>query len=153
MPTTDIVLASGLTINPEISAQANMLAFINKNATYVFTGTEFTYGTPVEYVPSDSADLSNTELIISPTASSGFTGLKALHYRRENLGYTRVGASLNFTANEGDTMQTVFEMICLEHGLLTSEINVSGQMPDPGTRRHSCSKPFRAAFCISVRCL
>jgi hypothetical protein len=132
MSTNNIILASGLTINPDLTAAQNMLALINLNSTYVFTGSEFTLGIPQEYVPTNPMDTSNTELIVSPTASSGFIGLKAIHYRRESLGYTRVGASFNFTANEGDTIDTVFSMICLEHGLLPSEIAVSGQLPDPG---------------------
>jgi len=113
------------------SAQQNLIDLINTGSTYVFTGSEFTIGTPTTYIPT-APETSNTELLLSAIPGSGFIGSEAIRYRRLALGATRPGAKLQYTIAAEDTLETLKESIAQEHNLVSSEFDLQGQWPVQG---------------------
>ena len=118
-------------INRVKSAQQNLVDLINTGSTYVFTGSEFTIGAPANYVPT-APETSNTELLLSAVAGSGFVGFKSIKYRRLALGATRPGARLQYNVGAEDTLETLKEAIAQEHNLVSSDFDLQGQWPIQG---------------------
>jgi hypothetical protein len=110
------------------TARQNFIDLVNTGSTFTFTGTEFTEsGNPEPF--SDNPEVSNTEVILEAVSGSGFIGTKTVHYRRLTPGATRTAAALDFDISESDTLETLKEMVCAEHNLVSSEINLVGDLP------------------------
>lgn len=118
-------------INRALTAIQNMVALINTGSTYTFTGSEFTFGNPANYVPV-APDTSNTEVILTAVEGSGFVGTKSVKYRRLALGATRPGARVNYTIDADDTLVTLKEAIAQEHNLVAAEFDLTGDLPAQG---------------------
>lgn len=110
------------------TARQNFIDLVNTGSTFPFTGTEFTEsGNPEPY--TDNPGVSNTQVTLEAVSGSGFIGTKTVHYRRLTPGATRTAAALDFVISESDTLTTLKEMICVEHNLVSSEINLVGDLP------------------------
>lgn len=107
----------------------NFIDLLNTGATYTFTGTEFTEPAGPEPYTDTEFNISNTQITLEATPNSGFVGTKTVHYRRLAAGATRTAASLDFNITEEDTLETLKEMICAEHNLISAEVNLVGDLP------------------------
>lgn len=111
------------------TAVANALGLINSGSTYVFTGTEFTMGTPAANTPTDPEEDTNTALTLTAVEDSGFTGTKDVRYRRLALGATRPGARQNYVVTTGDDLAALKEEIATEHNLVLDQFDLTGTLP------------------------
>jgi hypothetical protein len=120
------------------TALQNFVDLINTVTMYQLTGTEFTYSEPTEYTPEEP-DTSNTQILLTATSESGFTGTKAVQYKRLGLGQTKIGSSFTFTVEEGDDRDSVEEKIAIAHNLVLGEFSLVGSIPSPGDTNDSCT--------------
>lgn len=118
-------------INRAKTARENLIDLINTGSTYTFAGTEFTEGAPAAYVPTEP-DTSNTEVILTAVEGSGFVGTKSIKYRRLALGATRPGARVNYEIDGEDDLASLKEAIAQEHNLVSSDFDLTGDLPAQG---------------------
>lgn len=120
-------------VNRALTAQANMAGLANTGSTYAFTaGTEITFGNPVTQTPSDPQENTNSEVVISAVANSGFTGTKTIRYRRLALGLTHPGAQQLYQITGADTLATIKAAVALAHNLIEAEFTFTGTIPAQG---------------------
>lgn len=107
----------------------NLIDLINTGSNYAFDGTEFLeISTITPY--NDEFDISNTEITLSASPNSGFEGEKTIRYRRLAPGATKVAALLDYEITSQDDFESLKEIICAEHNLISSEINLIGNLPE-----------------------
>jgi hypothetical protein len=110
------------------TARQNFIDLVNTGSDYVFVGTEFTEsGSPELY--TGQPEVSNTQITLESTPNSGFVGTKTVYYRRLDAGNTRTAAALDFDITETDDLASLKNLICIEHNLVASEVNIVGDLP------------------------
>jgi hypothetical protein len=110
------------------TARQNFIDLVNTGSDYVFVGTEFTEsGNPELY--TGQPGVSNTQITLESTPNSGFVGTKTVYYRRLDAGNTRTAAALDYDITEADDLASLKNLICIEHNLVASEVNLVGDLP------------------------
>jgi hypothetical protein len=110
------------------TARQNFIDLVNTGSNYVFVGTEFTEsGNPEPY--TEQPEVSNTQITLESTPNSGFVGTKTVYYRRLTAGNTRTAAALDYDITEADDLDSLKELVCIEHNLVSSEVTIVGDLP------------------------
>jgi hypothetical protein len=113
------------------SSYQNLIDLINTGSTYTFTGSEFYEISSQNVQPyTEEPGIVNTQLELIAASGSGFTGSKFIRYNRLGPGNTRFGASLDYEITSEDDYISLKEKICVEHNLISNEVNLDGNLPE-----------------------
>lgn len=121
-----------VTINPAISAEANVLELIlDANPDATFTVGDLAYGTPVTL--TDHPTGKNTSVVVSPTANlAGVTGSVTITYNRVGMDGGVANADFNFNVSNAEITSAEFlTQVATALGLREEEVELVGDVAPP----------------------
>jgi hypothetical protein len=109
----------------------NIIDLVNTGSTHTFTGSEFYEISTQNVQPyTEEPGIVNTQLELIAAEGSGFTGSKIIRYRRLEPGNTRIAATIDYEITPEDDLVSLKEKICIEHNLISSDVNLDGNPPE-----------------------
>lgn len=120
-----------LKINPEKTANENIVALLNTQSRRPIANDEFSFANPVVTTPAPENGNTNTSLVCTYVGASGLTGNTTVNYHRDTLSQNKPSGGSSFDITSEATMADVKQLICGSHSLRSDQVVISSPATPP----------------------